>query len=75
MTADRGFSREGAGTRLDMTMESRIENRWRHPLAWLVNALWGNSSGTLELEHALHIAIDHLERQHVPREIRNDQTR
>jgi uncharacterized protein YndB with AHSA1/START domain len=63
VTTDRHFSRAGEGTKLEMTTVYRLENPWRHPLAFLVNAVWGNSAGKLELEHALHYAIEHLERR------------
>jgi uncharacterized protein YndB with AHSA1/START domain len=63
MTSDRHFSSEGGRTKLELTTASRLDNPWRHPLAFLLNAVWGDSAGKLELEHTLHLAIEHLERR------------
>jgi uncharacterized protein YndB with AHSA1/START domain len=64
MTTDRTFHEQNGGTRLDVGVDFRIDNPWRHPLGVVMNRLWRQRAAAIQLEHSLHFIAEHLEARH-----------
>jgi hypothetical protein len=64
ITTDRRFSVEGDGTRVDMVIESRLDQPWRRAMNTLRNWLW-RGAASQEFEHQLALIAKRLE---APRE-------
>jgi len=62
ITTDRRFSEEGDGTRIDVTIESRLDQPLRRPLQALRNSLW-RGAARREFEHQLALIANRLEAQ------------
>jgi hypothetical protein len=62
ITTDRRFSEEGDGTRIDVTIESRLDQPLRRPLQALRNWLW-RGAAQQEFEHQLALIAKRLEAQ------------
>jgi len=60
ITTDRRFSVEGGGTRIDVTIESRLDQPWRRPVQALRNRLW-RGAASQEFEHQLALIAKRLE--------------
>ena len=60
ITTDRRFSEEGDGTRIDVTIESRLDQPLRRPLQALRNWLW-RGAAQQEFEHQLALIAKRLE--------------
>jgi len=63
ITTDRRFSEEGDGTRIDVTIESRLDQPLRRPLQALRNWLW-RGAAQQAFEHQLALIAKRLEAQH-----------
>lgn len=62
ITTDRLFSPEGDGTRVDVTIESRLDQPLRRPLQAVRNWLWRGAAHH-EFEHQLALIAERLEAQ------------
>lgn len=62
ITTDRRFSVEGDGTRIDVTIESRLDQPLRRPLQAIRNWLWSGATQQ-EFEHQLALMVKRLEAQ------------
>lgn len=60
ITTDRRFSIEGDGTRVQVTIESRLDQPFRRPLHAVRNWLW-RGAARQEFEHQLALMAKHLE--------------
>ena len=65
ITTDRRFSVEGDGTRVDVTIESKLDRPLRRPVQALRNWLW-RGAASQEFEHQLALIAKRLETQHRP---------
>ncbi len=63
VTTDRSFSVEGDGTRLDVTVEFRLDQPWRRPF-WTVLSWIQRGATQLELEHQLYYMTDLIAARH-----------
>ncbi|MBA2382839.1 MAG: hypothetical protein H0V73_12080 [Chloroflexi bacterium] len=63
ITTDRRFSVEGDGTRIDVTIESRLDQPLRRPLQAVRNWLW-RGAAQQEFEHQLTLIAKRLEAAH-----------
>jgi hypothetical protein len=62
ITTDRRFSVEGDGTRIDVTIESKLDHPLRRPVQALRNWLW-RGAASQEFEHQLALIAKRLESQ------------
>jgi uncharacterized protein YndB with AHSA1/START domain len=63
ITTDRRFSVEGDGTRIDVTIESRLDQPLRRPLQAVRNWLW-RGAAQQEFEHQLALIAKRLDAAH-----------
>jgi hypothetical protein len=66
LTSDRRLAADSDGTRLETTIETRLEHPWRNPFAVVVGWLT-RGAFRLEQEHALHFMAEHIEAQRAGR--------
>ena len=60
VTTDRRFTQEGGGTRVDATIETHVDDPFRHPFGAILNWVQQGAART-EFEHQLHFMATRIE--------------